>query len=113
MFMLLWCDNTYRQVFLLLQGCLLLPQPISELTDPFVHGSHLQVALVQALSLLLQLRVLIVVELVPQLTAKKDKTLGQREVSATFMLIKTNIVFGAQFCSCVEFYLVNFISAHL
>lgn len=70
------CYGTYRQVLFLLQRCLLLPQSISEFTDPFVHGSHLQVALVQALSLLLQLRVLILVELVPQLVTKKDKTLG-------------------------------------
>lgn len=84
MSMLLWCYNTYRQVLFLLQRCLLLPQPISELTDPFVHGNHLQVALVQALSLLLQLRVLILVELVPQLTTEKDKT---EEKSSTIVLI--------------------------
>lgn len=70
--MTLWFDNTHRQVLLLLKCCLLLPQPISELINPFVHGSHLQVALVQALSLLLQLRVLILVELVSQLWGHRE-----------------------------------------
>lgn len=65
------CDNTYRQVLFLLQCSLLLPQPISELINPFVHSSYLQVSLVQALSLMLQFRVLILVELVPQLSTKK------------------------------------------
>lgn len=55
----------------MLQRCLFLPQPVSELIDPFVHGSYFQVALVQALSLLLQLGVLILVEFVPQLVTKK------------------------------------------
>lgn len=59
--------QTYRQVFFLLQSRLLLPQSISQLADPFVHGGHLQVALIQVLPLLLQLRVLVLVELVPQL----------------------------------------------
>lgn len=46
--------HTYGQVLLLLQGRFFLPQPITQLADPFVHGGHLQVALVQVLPLLLQ-----------------------------------------------------------
>lgn len=69
-FMMLWRNNAYRQVLLLLQRGLLLPKPIPELNDPFVHRSHLQVAFVQTFSLLLQLRVLILVEFVPQLDTR-------------------------------------------
>lgn len=68
------CNYTYWQVLFLLQCCLLLPQPISELVNSFVHGSHFQVAFIQALSLMLQLGVLLKVELVPQLIAIMDKT---------------------------------------
>lgn len=76
--------QTYRQVLLLLQGRLLLPQPISQLADPFVHGGHLQVALVQVLPLLLQLRVLVLVELVPQLN--KEKRANTTQLSALLLL---------------------------
>lgn len=93
-------DNAYRQVLLLLQCCLLLPKPISELTDPFVHRSHLQVALVQALSLLLQLWVLILVELVPQLTTKKDNTKGWREDMVQHLCSFKNKLRGSVFFRC-------------
>ena len=54
----------------MLQRCLLLPQAVSQLADPLVHGCHLQVPLVQAVSLLLQLGVLILVQFVAQLHRK-------------------------------------------
>lgn len=60
-------EVTYWYILFLLQGHLLLPETISELVDAFVHCGHLRVALVQALSLLLQLGILFLVQLVPQL----------------------------------------------
>lgn len=62
------CDAiSHLQVLLLLQGSLLLPEPLSELGQPTVHRRHLQVPLVQGVSLLLQPAALVLVQLVPQL----------------------------------------------
>lgn len=58
---------THRQVLLLLQGGLLLPEPLAQLGQPSVHRCHLQVPLVQAVSLLLQPAALVLIQLVPQL----------------------------------------------
>ena len=59
--------STHRQVLLVLQRSLFLPETVPELADPLVHGGHLQVAFVQVVSLLLQLAVLLLVQLVPHL----------------------------------------------
>lgn len=69
------CVYTHRQVLFLLQSGLLLPEAVSELTDPFVHRGHLQVALVQTVSLMLQLGILLLVKLVTQLEGTKDDML--------------------------------------
>lgn len=71
------CVSPYRELFL---TCLsfFLVQSLPQLADALVHQRHLHVALVQELLLLLQLQVLILVQLVADLRARKKEREGRR-----------------------------------
>lgn len=54
----------HREIFFLLQCCLLLPQPVPQLINTLIHDCHFWITLIQTLPLLLQFGILFLVQFV-------------------------------------------------